>query len=97
MHVPDDHSVLHFNRPLVVEGIVKGICLAFNVPYIIPPVVEPPVTVPEPSTTPPAPEPTPIPSEPCPEKETLQKLHDIRWGKGWWWAKWAKITELLPK
>lgn len=36
MHVPDDHSVLHFNRPLVVEGIVKGICLAFNVPYIMP-------------------------------------------------------------
>ena len=33
MHVPDDHQVLHFEREKVVEGIVKGICLAFNVPY----------------------------------------------------------------
>lgn len=33
MHVPDDHSTLHFNRPLVVEGIVRGICKAFDVPY----------------------------------------------------------------
>ncbi len=36
MHVPDDWQTLHFNRPLVVEGIVKGICLAFNVPYNLP-------------------------------------------------------------
>ena len=36
MHVPDDHQILHFNRPLVVEGITKGICLAFNIPYITP-------------------------------------------------------------
>lgn len=33
MHVPDDWNTLHFNRPLVVEGIVKGICLAFNQPF----------------------------------------------------------------
>lgn len=35
MHVPDDHSTLHFNRPLVVEGIVRGICKAFSVKYEI--------------------------------------------------------------
>lgn len=33
MHVPDDHSMLHFNREKVVEGIVRGICKAFNVNY----------------------------------------------------------------
>lgn len=33
MHVPDDHSILHFNRPLVVTGIVKGLCAALNVPF----------------------------------------------------------------
>lgn len=33
MHVPDDWNILHFDRPKVVEGIVKGICLAFNVPF----------------------------------------------------------------
>lgn len=33
MHVPDDHSLLHFNRPRVVEGIVRGICKAFGIPY----------------------------------------------------------------
>lgn len=35
MHVPDDHQVLHFERQKVVDGIVKGICLAFNVPFEI--------------------------------------------------------------
>ena len=33
MHVPDDHQVLHFMRPVVVMGIVAGICAAFDVPY----------------------------------------------------------------
>lgn len=33
MHSPDDHTLLHFNRPLVVEGIVRGICEAFDVEY----------------------------------------------------------------
>jgi len=31
MHVPNDHQTLHFNRPLVVKGIVDSICKAFNV------------------------------------------------------------------
>lgn len=35
MHTPDDHQILHFNRPKVVEGIVRGVCKAFNVPYEI--------------------------------------------------------------
>jgi N-acetylmuramoyl-L-alanine amidase len=32
-HHPDDYDVLQDNRPLVVEGIVRGICKAFGVPY----------------------------------------------------------------
>jgi len=35
MHVPDDHQMLHFNRLIVVEGIVRGICAAFDVKYDI--------------------------------------------------------------
>lgn len=30
---PKDHDILHGNRPLVVAGIVKGICEAFDVKY----------------------------------------------------------------
>lgn len=44
MHVPDDWETLHFNRPRVVEGIVRGVCKAFNQPY---------------DTTPPQPQPDP--------------------------------------
>ena len=33
MHVPDDHTMLHFNRDIVVQGIVQGICKAFEVTY----------------------------------------------------------------
>lgn len=33
MHTPEDHQTLHFNRPLVVEGIVRSICEAFGVAY----------------------------------------------------------------
>ena len=65
MHVPDDWQILHFNRPLVVEGIVKGICLAFNVPYAIP------TPVPEPTPEPPVVEPKP-PVEPEPVGNTCQ-------------------------
>lgn len=44
MHVPDDWQILHHGRVKVVEGITKGICLAFNVNYnIAPPPVESPV------------------------------------------------------
>lgn len=88
MHIPDDHQILHFNRPLVVEGIVKGICLAFNVPYVMP----------EPTPTPtPAPEPPPDASgEATVLKEKLIRIHDIIWGKGFIWAKQAKLKVLLP-
>jgi len=49
MHVPDDHQILHFNRPLVVEGIIKGICLAFNIPWQV--VIVPTTTVTSSTTT----------------------------------------------
>lgn len=41
MHTPEDHATLHFNRPLVVEGIVRSVCEAFGVPYEIQPEVNP--------------------------------------------------------
>jgi len=34
---------------------------------------------------------------PCVSDAVLKRLHDVRWGTGFWWTKWAKITELLPK
>jgi hypothetical protein len=44
-----------------------------------------PVVVPEP------------PSNTCPEVNTVKQAHDILWGKGWWWVKWFKLKELLPR
>lgn len=41
MHVPDDHTTLHFNRPLVAEGISRGICKAFSITYDAPDPFEP--------------------------------------------------------
>lgn len=41
MHVPDDWQTLHFNRPIVVEGIIRGICAAFGIAYQVePPTIE---------------------------------------------------------
>ena len=70
MHVPDDHSVLHLQRHLVVEGIVKGICLAFNVPYTMP---EPPIT-----PTPPVVCPPDLSGEVTALKENIVTLTDQR-------------------
>ena len=86
MHVPDDHSVLHFNRPLVVEGIVKGLCLAFSIPFLSPVIPEPPL-----------PEPTPEPPlEPeCCVK--VRKAKEILWNKGFIWSKINNLKKLLPK
>ena len=43
MHIPDDWKILHFEREKVVEGLVRGICKAFDVSYdgTVPPVEEP--------------------------------------------------------
>lgn len=99
MHVPDDHDILHFSRPLVVEGIVKGICLAFNVPYI--PVIEQPQTSPSQPGSVSTPETTPTTTD---EKTVLiNKLREIVYSR-WTWAgltngwkiKLAQLKELLP-
>ena len=91
MHVPDDHQILHFNRPLVVEGLVKGICLAFNVPYALPEPPQPPVV---PSEPPIEPEP---PVNPCQtQNDLIAKIKGIIWGKGFIWEKVRKIKVLLP-
>ena len=41
MHVPDDHAILHMNRPLVVRGIVEGLKKAFNIQTQQPPISDP--------------------------------------------------------
>lgn len=89
MHVPDDHSILHFNRPKVVEGIVKGICLAFNVPYPVVIADPTPEPTPEPPQTP--------PSEPCENTKKVIRAKEILWGKGFIWAKINALKVLLPK
>jgi N-acetylmuramoyl-L-alanine amidase len=92
MHVPDDHEVLHFNRPRVVEGLVKGICLAFNIAYELP--------VP----TDPSPKP---PVDECKTKLEasnkevdrltilLNKTKEILFGKGFIWSKINALKKLL--
>lgn len=95
MHVPDDWQILHFNRPIVVEGIVKGICLAFDVPYALP---EPPTTSPEPPGSVPPPETTTPTTD-----ELIQKIRDVVYSK-WTWAgvkngwklRRKQLMELLP-
>lgn len=104
--VPDDHTLFTYSRPKVVEGIVRGICKAFSVPYeITPPTPEP---APQPSTTTPStPPPATSPSIPSVPPETttqpstseklLGNIKTIVWGKGWPWSKINKIKELLPR
>lgn len=82
MHVPDDWQILHFDRTRVVEAITRGICTAFEVSYDLPTTS---ATVPATETV----------SDSC--KVTLQKIHDILWGKGFIWSKLNKIKALLPK
>jgi N-acetylmuramoyl-L-alanine amidase len=84
MHVPDDWQILHFDRPRVVEGIVRGICKAMSIEYDIslPPMPEPPQNT---------------PSEPCIHADVLNRVHDIVWGKGFVWVRMNKLKELLPK
>lgn len=75
MHVPDDHAILHFNRPLVVEGIVKGLCLAFDVPYAL---VTPEIPQ-EPSdgtTGPSLPEDTPVQTKKERVKMILEEIYE---------------------
>ena len=65
MHIPDDHQILNFNRSLVVEGIVRGICKAFNVSYQV---------------NTPTPQPQPIP-QPSDSEQKLEKAKEIVWSK----------------
>ena len=104
MHVPDDWQILHFDRPKVVEGIVKGICLSFKVPYLLP--IPEPAPIPEPE---PEPEPPPEPVPPTPPEtppdapgelsccKKIKEIEEILHGRGWFWTKYRKIKQLLPK
>jgi len=99
MHVPDDWQILHFERPKVVEGLVKGICLAFNVPYALPTPEPTPDPIPEPPVVNPTPpvEPEPI-GNPCEAQDLIiKKIKDIFDNKGFWWTKYRKIKEIVSK
>src|SRR3990172_5336191 len=99
MHVPDDWQILHFERPKVVEGLVKGICLAFNVPYALPTPEPTPDPIPEPPVVNPTPpvEPEPI-GNPCEAPDLIiKKIKDIFDNKGFWWTKYRKIKEIVSK
>lgn len=91
--VPKDSDVLNSDKrtTLVVPGIVKGICQAFNIPFD-PPTPTPPV-VPVPTPTP-----TPTPIDPCKDlTELFTNIKTILYGKGYVWAKLNAIKKLVPK
>jgi N-acetylmuramoyl-L-alanine amidase len=89
MHVPDDWQILHFDRPRVVEAIVRGICKAFNVPYdIAPPVVEP--------STNNCPQQLELANKKIDELTGLiNNVKQIVHGKGWIWLKISNLKKLL--
>lgn len=109
MHVPDDHQILHFDRPLVVKGIVKGLCLGLGILWEA-------VVVPEPTPEPPVTDPS-VPTDPCGEQNAIisdlnneirndklyierlelvrDKVEEIVFGKGWTWTKIFNLKKLL--
>jgi hypothetical protein len=97
MHVPDDWQILHFDRPRVVEGIVRSLCRCFNVAYdIVPPV--PPTTPPtEPPIPPPPVTPTQCQTDLAFCEEQITQAKDILYGKGFIWNKLSRLKTLLPK
>lgn len=89
--VQDSHDkVLLNDTDRIANAIARGVCKAFNVAF------DPIVVIPTPE---PEPEPTPEP-EPCPPSEAEKKLkaiYDVLYNRGFWWVKWWKIKEILPK
>jgi N-acetylmuramoyl-L-alanine amidase len=83
MHIPDDHTILHFNRSLVVEGIIRGLCFAFNLPYTIP--------------VPPTPPEPPVDTELITLREKIASAKKILYNKGFVWVKLNDLKKLLPK
>jgi N-acetylmuramoyl-L-alanine amidase len=92
----DPHDkVLLGNTELIAGALGRSICKAFNVAYDLPkPSNSPSGSVsPSPSYQIPTEQPPVI----SPDKDTLEKIRAIVWGKGWLWTKVNKIKELLPK
>jgi N-acetylmuramoyl-L-alanine amidase len=91
MHVPDDWQILHFDRPRVVEGITRGICVGLGIDY------DKPVTIPpvEPPSIPPFP---PDPSQIALSEalDTIKQVRSIIYGRGWTWTKISKLKVILP-
>lgn len=97
MHVPDDHQILHFNRPKVVEGIVRGLCVYFNVPYQTTTSTTSTVSTTTTASTTLSTTATTITQPPDPHLALIRAIYGIVWGSGWPWVKINKIKVLLPK
>jgi N-acetylmuramoyl-L-alanine amidase len=91
MHVPDDWQILHFDRPRVVEGITRGICVGLGLNYDKTTTT---TTVTTTSMSTSSSTTTILPVNQCEIK--LRAAKKILWGKGWPWDKINKLKVLLP-
>jgi len=48
-------------------------------------------------TVEPLPEPEPVPHDTCPERSIVTQIHDVLYGMGFWWIKYFRIKELVPR
>ncbi len=96
----DAHDkVLLADTERIASALARGICVAFNVAYDIPPVQPPQPPPPEPPPIqPPVIEPPPPPVCDCSEHiNKLKAIYNIVWGRGWWWTRVNQIRLLLPQ
>lgn len=98
--VQDAHDkVILADTDRVANGIAKGICKAFNVPWEYQPLPPPPVvshpTTPEVPPTPPSPPPPPVVAPDY--KPYLLSIKQILYGKGFWWKKLADVKKVITQ
>lgn len=80
----------------IASALARGICRAFNVAYDIPSTTTlPPQTTTSTSISTTTMTTTTLP--PCSAEEKIKAIHDILYGKGFWWTKLAKIKGIVPQ
>jgi N-acetylmuramoyl-L-alanine amidase len=87
MRTPDDHQILHFSRPIVVEGIVRGICRAFGKPYEAQKPPETPIS--------PISEVDALKKALASSNEVISKVRSILYGYGLDWTKISKLKGVV--
>lgn len=96
-HVPGigDGKTANVDGDVFLGSVVDFKAFGFKKAIVVLP------STPEPTPTPtPVPTPTPTPTPtlvPSASEAKLQLIHDILWGKGFFWTKLSKIKALLPK